>query len=45
MRKQRNEGGSTESNVAAASGRTEARRKDENNYTEVRNREKVPAFM
>ena len=40
-----NVGGWTEDKVAAAGGSTEARRKDENGCTEVRNTEDVPAFM
>ena len=45
MRKRTNVGGSTEGEVAAAGGSSEARRKDENGCSKVRNREEVPAFM
>ena len=45
MRKRTNVGGRTEGKVAAAGGSKEARRKDENGCTEVRNTEDVPAFM
>ena len=35
----------TEGKDAAAGGSTEARRKDQNGCTEVRNREEVPPFI
>ena len=43
--KKTNVGGWTEGKVEAAQGRAEARRKDENGCTEVRNTEEVPAFL
>ena len=45
MRKRTNVGASTEGKVEAANDITEARRKDENACTEVRNREEVPELM
>ena len=45
MRKQTNLGGLAEDKVEAAGGSTEARRKDDNGWIEVRNREEVQAFM
>ena len=45
VRKRANVGGWPEDNVEAAGGSTEARRKDENGCTEVRNRKEVHAFM
>ena len=45
MRKRANVGASTEGEVEAAEGSTEARRKDDNGCTEVRNREEVPVLM
>ena len=45
MRKRTSVGGGTEGTVEAVEGRTEARRKDENACTEVRNIEEVPAFI
>ena len=44
MRKRTNVGGCTEGKVEAVECSTEARRKDENGCTEVRNTEEVPAF-
>ena len=44
VRKRTNVGGWTEGKVEAVEGRTEARRKDENGCTEVRNIEEVLAF-
>ena len=38
-------GSSTEGKVEAAAGSTDARRKDDNGCTEVRNREEVPTLM
>ena len=43
--KRTNVSASTEGKVEAAKGITEARRKDENACTEVRNREEVPELM
>ena len=43
--KRTNVGASTEGEVEAAEGNTEARRKDDNCCTEVRNGEEVPALM
>ena len=40
-----NVGASTEAKVEAAEGSTEARRKDDNGCTEVRNIEEVPVLM
>ena len=45
MRKGTNVGGWLEGKVAAAGGGTEARRKGENGWIEVRNTEEVPASM
>ena len=40
-----NLGASTEGKVEVAEGNTEARRKDDNGCTEVRNSEEVPALI
>ena len=45
MRKRTNVGASKEGKDEAAEGSTEARRKDENGCTEVRNSEEVPALI
>ena len=45
VRKRTNVGGLTEGKVEAVEGSTEARRKDENGCTEMRNIEEVPAFI
>ena len=45
MRERTNVGGWNEGKVEAVEGNTEARRKDENGFTEVRNREEVPAII
>ena len=45
VRKPTNIAASTEGEVEAAEGSTEARRKKQNGCTEVRNREEVPALM
>ena len=44
VRKRTNVRASTEGKVEAAEGSTEARKKDDNGCTELRNREEVPAF-
>ena len=45
VRERMNVGGLQEDKVEAAGGTTEARRKDDNGCTEVRNTEELPAFM
>ena len=45
MRKRTNVGFSTECELAAVEGTTEARTKDENDCIDVRNREEVPPLI